>query len=68
MSMIDSIAGFSTALKQAELQGAVAIKVLKMAQGQDQVVADLLADALQSVEQSVEQFARDAGAQIDTLA
>lgn len=68
MSMIDTIAGFSTAFKQAEVQAAVAVKVLKMAQGQDQVAANLLADALESVEQSMEEFARTAGAQIDTLA
>ncbi len=66
--MIDAIAGFSTALKQSELQGAVAVKVLKMAQGQDQVAADMLADALDSVQQSMDEFAQDSGAQIDTLA
>jgi len=68
MSSIAGIANLSTALSQAQLQSAVAIKVMKMAQGQDQVTADLLDAALQSVEASMEQFARDAGNQIDTLA
>ena len=65
---IESIASLSTAMSQVELQNAVSIKVLKLAQGQDQVAADMLDAALQSVEDSMAQFAEDAGAQLDTLA
>jgi hypothetical protein len=68
MSSIDSIASLSTALSQAQLQSAVSMKVLKMAQGTDQVAADMLADALDSVAQSMEALAAAAGTQIDTFA
>lgn len=65
---IDSIASMSTAMSQAQLQSAVSVKVLKMAQGQDQVAADLLNSALQDVQESMDQANRQAGVQIDTLA
>lgn len=65
---IDSIASMSTAMSQAQLQSAVSVKVLKMAQGQEQVAADLLNSALQDVQESMDQANRQAGVQIDTLA
>lgn len=68
MDSVSSIASYSTALSQAQLQSAVSIKVLKMAQGTDQVVASLLVQALDSVEQSMEAFAQDAGTQLDVTA
>lgn len=64
---IDSIASMSTAMSQAQLQSAVSVKVLKMAQGQEQVAADLLNSALQDVQESMDQANRQAGVQIDTL-
>jgi hypothetical protein len=68
MDSIESIAAFSTAMSQTQVQSEVSMKVLKMAQGQDQMVADLLVDAMDSVQQSMESFSADAGGQIDTTA
>jgi hypothetical protein len=53
MDSIESIAALSTIMSQVKLQNAVDVKVLKMAQGTDQIVADMLAQALDSVRQSV---------------
>ena len=68
MSSIDSIASLSTALSQAQLSSAVSMKVLKLAQGQDQVAADLLDSALESIQAGMEQAAQDTGTRIDTRA
>lgn len=67
MDSIESIAAYSTAMSQAQLQNAVAVKVMKMAQGSSQMVADLLTQALDSVKQSMEASSKDTGG-IDTYA
>lgn len=68
MSSINNIANLSPALSQAQLRSAVAVKVLKMAQGSEQMVADMLTQALESVQQSMEDSAHQAGTHIDALA
>ena len=66
MSMIDSIVSFKSAESIAQVQMAVAAKVLKMAQGQDQVAADLVSAALENVEQCMEELAGQLGTNFDT--
>jgi len=68
MDSIESIANLSTALSQAQLRSAVSMRVLKMAQGADQVAADLIAETMDNVAQSMEAFAAEAGTHIDTFA
>ena len=68
MSLVDSIASFSVAKSMAEAKMAASMKVLKMAQGQQQVAADLLTSALEDVVEMTEQFAADAGTRIDVRA
>lgn len=68
MDSVESIAAFSTAQKQAELQIAIATKVLKMAQGQSQVTADFLSSAMENAQQQIEQFVGDQGSAVDTYA
>jgi hypothetical protein len=68
MDLVDSIASFSTARSMAEVQSAVAVKVLKMAQGQGQVAADLVASAVEGAQQSIEALAEGMQSQIDTYA
>lgn len=68
MSSINRIANLSPALSQAQPRSAVAVKVLKMAQGSEQMVADMLTRALESVQQSMEDSAHPARTHIDALA
>jgi flagellar hook-basal body complex protein FliE len=67
MDSIESIAAYSTAMSQAQLQNAVAIKVMKMAQGSDKMVGDMLTQALDTVRQSMEATSQTTGG-IDTYA
>ena len=53
MDSIESIAGYSTAMSQVKLQNAVDVKVLKMAQGSQQMIGDLLTETLDSVTQDM---------------
>ncbi len=68
MDSIEGIAAFSTAMSQAQLKSDVSTKVLKLAQGQQQVVADLLSSAMESVQQTIEATAGDAGGNLDAFA
>ena len=68
MSLIDSIAHASTALATAKVQNQVAVKVLKIAQGQGQVAADLISAAVENLEQVIADFAADLGSQFDAYA
>lgn len=68
MSMIDNIAGMATAMKQAQLQTDVSTRVLKLAQGQGQVAADLLDAALENVEAMVGGMAEGLGENVDASA
>lgn len=68
MDSIDSIAAWSTAMSQAQVQSAVSTKVLKLAQDQQQTTADLLTATLDSVKQSMAAFTGDAGGKLDTVA
>lgn len=66
MDSVESIAAYSTALSQAQLQAAVGTKVLKLAQGQDQIIADLLSSTMENLQQTIESAATSAG--LDTYA
>lgn len=69
MSLVDSIAAFSTAKATAEVQFQVAARVLKIAQNtQGQIATDLLAAATETMEQAMAQVQGDAGQNFDTLA
>lgn len=69
MSLVDSVAQFSTAVSQAQVQAAVATRVLKISQdSQSQVAAALLGETVDNLEQVIEDFANNLGAQIDTYA
>ena len=66
MDSVESIAAYSTALSQAQLQAAVGTKVLKLAQGQDQVIADLLSSTMENLQQTIESAATSTS--LDTYA
>jgi hypothetical protein len=68
MDSIESIAAFSTAQSMAELQNAVAVKVLKLAQGQGQVAADLISETTDNLEQTITSLAENLGGQLDSYA
>ena len=68
MSLVNSIASFSIAKSMAEVQMAVAAKVLKMAQGQDQVAAELVSAAVENVQQAIEDLVGDLGSNFDACA
>lgn len=68
MSLTNEIASLSTAQSMAKVQMAVATKVLKTAQDQGQVVADLVSAAAESVEEAMTHMAEGLGTQIDTRA
>ena len=68
MSMIDSIAGLSTAMSQAQLQTDVSTKVLKLAQQQSQPAAELLDAAMENVQEIISEMAGGAGGNVDTTA
>jgi DNA-directed RNA polymerase specialized sigma subunit len=46
----------------------VGVKVLKIAQGQQQVAADLISAAVETVMEAVEQFDSQAGSRLDLTA
>ncbi|HSW46174.1 MAG TPA: YjfB family protein [Phycisphaerae bacterium] len=56
MDLISGIASLSTALSTARLQNEVGIKVLKIAQGQQQVAADLVNAATETIVESLKQL------------
>lgn len=68
MSTIDSIAGFSTAMSQAKLQSEVAVRVLKLAQGQSQPAAALLEAAMENVQELISGMVEGAGENVNTMA
>ena len=68
MSLVNSIISFSTAKSLAEVQMAIAAKVLKIAQGQDQVAAELVSAAVENVEQVIEELVGDLGSNFDAYA
>ena len=68
MSLVDSIASLSVAQSMAEAKMAASMKVLKISQGQQQVVADLLTAALEDVAEMTKPSATDAGTRIDARA
>ncbi len=65
---IDAIASLSTALSMARVRNEVGIRVLKMAQGQGQVAADLIAAAAETALQIANRVADDAGTTLDVTA
>jgi len=68
MDLINEIASLSTALSLAQVQNAVGVKVLKIAQSQGQVAADLVSAAAETVSECIEQFADNTGANLDVTA
>lgn len=68
MSLVESIIGFSSAYSQAKVRMEVAAKVLKIAQGQNQVAAELVSAAVENVEEMITDLAADLGNQIDVSA
>jgi hypothetical protein len=65
MSMIDGIASMSTALSQLKLQTEVSTRVLKMAQGQDQLTAQLVDAAMENVQEILTGMAEGLGNGVD---
>ena len=68
MDLINEIASLSTALSMAKLRSEVGVKVLKIAQSQGQVAADLVSAAAETVSECIEQFADNTGANLDVTA
>ena len=68
MDLISDIASLSTALSMAQIQNAVGVKVLKIAQGQQQAAADLIEAAVETMLEAVEQFDGLAGTRLDATA
>jgi hypothetical protein len=69
MSMINEIAAFSTAMSTAQVQSAVATKVLKMANNQaGEVVSRLLDSAMENMQATMQNFAGDLGNNVDETA
>ena len=68
MDLINEIASLSTALSMAKLRSEVGVKVLKIAQSQGQVAADLVSAAAETVSECIEQFADNNGANLDVTA
>lgn len=68
MSMIDDIAGMSTAMSQAKLRTEVGVKVLKLSQNQSQNVASLLSDAMENVQNIISETAEGLGGGFDAYA
>jgi len=66
MSLIDSVASFKAAESLAQVQMAVAAKVLQATRDQGQMVAELLNAALEGMEQAIEDLASDLGTNLDT--
>jgi len=66
--MIESIANFSVAYNMAKYQLQAAAKIAKIAQGQDQMVADMVSEAMENVEDMVQDMVGDLGSTIDILA
>lgn len=67
MDLVNDIASLSTALSTAQVQNAAGIKVLKMAQGQQQVAADLISEAVETVMEAIEQLDSQAGSRLDVM-
>jgi hypothetical protein len=68
MSMIESIASFSTARAQAEVKTEAAFKTMKIAQDQNEVAANLISDTMEAVEEMIGDFAGELGGQLDQTA
>ena len=68
MDLVNEIASLSTALSMAQVQNAIGVKVLKIAQSQGQVAADLVSAAAETVSECIEQFAANTGANLDVTA
>jgi SH3-like domain-containing protein len=68
MDLINEIANMSTALSMAQVRNEVGVKVLKIAQSQGQVAADLVSAAAETVSECIKQFADNAGANLDVSA
>jgi len=68
MDLVESIASYSTIFQQAQLRSAVAVRVFKMAQRQDQAAADMVTQTLDAVKESIESFANELGTKIDSFA
>ncbi len=63
--MIDSIASMSTAMSQVQLRNEVSMRVLKMAQGQDQATAQLLDATLENLQEIISGMAEGLGGGVD---
>ena len=68
MDLINEIASLSTALSMAKLRSEVGVKVLKIAQSQGQVAADLVSAAADTVSECLKQMADNVGANLDVSA
>jgi len=66
MSLIDSIVSFKAAESLAQVQMAVAAKVLQTTRDQGQMVVELLNAALEGMEQAIVDLASDLGTNLDT--
>jgi hypothetical protein len=68
MDLANSIASFSTAQAQAELQFKVAARILKISQDQGNVATQLVQAAVENLEEVVTGFAEGLGSGFDTYA
>ncbi|MBP7933781.1 MAG: hypothetical protein KA354_03950 [Phycisphaerae bacterium] len=68
MSLIDSIVGFKAAQTTAEIQMAMAAKILKITQGQGQAAADMVAAANENLEKAMSEMLEGMGSGYDRYA
>jgi hypothetical protein len=68
MSMIDGIIDLAAAQSQAQLQTAIATKVLKVANAQGDAALQLIESAMQNVEESIASVAEGLGSGLDAYA
>lgn len=68
MSLIDSIVGFKAAQSTAQIQMAVAAKILKISQGQGQAMVDMVTAANENMEKAMSEMLEGMGSGYDGYA
>lgn len=68
MSLIDSIVGFKAAQSTAQIQMAVAAKILKITQGQGQAMVDMVTAANENMEKAMSEMLEGMGSGYDGYA
>jgi len=68
MSLIDSIVGFKAAQSTAQIQMAVAAKILKISQSQGQAMVDMVTAANENMEKAMSEMLEGMGSGYDGYA